>query len=566
LPKTADNSDQTEEAFVASTASPRSGGRILVDALRQHGTDRAFCVPGESYLDVLDALVDTPEIQLVVAKHEGAAALMAEADGKLTCRPGICFVTRGPGASHACVGVHTASQDSTPMILFVGQVDREFRGREAFQEIDFAKMFAPFAKWAAEIDSAANIPEYIQRAFRCAMSDRPGPVVLSLPEDILGEICSVEDAAPVPPVQAAVRIEDLKAFQSELTRSRRPLLILGGSGWSKEDCVNVQNFAEKNSLPVVTSFRRQDLLDNEHRCYAGHLGFGLSPQLAARVSKADLLIALGTRLGDVTTVGYTLLKPPRIRQRLIHIHAGADELGRVYEADLPIHAAQANFVAALSTSDPINDPSWLSWTEEAHKDYLEFTTAPPEFPAKGVNLAEIVSQLSRRLPADTTVSNGAGNYTVWVHRFFKYKRPGTELAPTNGTMGYGLPAAIAAKLRYPDRLSICFAGDGCFLMYPQELATALQFNAAVIVLVVNNGIYGTIRMHQEMQFPGRVSGTDLLDPNFVALAQSFGAYAERIESTEDFADAFERAVASRKPALLELCTDKRLLTPNRWVP
>jgi acetolactate synthase I/II/III large subunit len=566
LPKTADNSAQTEDVLTTSAVSPRSGGRILVDALRLHGTDRAFCVPGESYLDVLDALVDTPEIQLVVAKHEGAAALMAEADGKLTGRPGICFVTRGPGASHACVGVHTAFQDSTPMILFIGQVDREFRGREAFQEIDFAKMFAPFAKWSAEIDSAASIPEYLQRAFRCAMSDRPGPIVLSLPEDILGEICSVEDMAPIVPSRATVKIEDLKAFQLELARSQRPLLILGGSGWSKDDCINVQNFAEKNCLPVATSFRRQDLFNNDHPCYAGHLGFGLSPQLADRVSKADLLIALGTRLGDVTTVGYTLLKPPRIQQRLVHIHAGADELGRVYEADLPIHAAQSDFATALSTLVPIIDPPWRSWTEEAHKDFVEFTAVPSDFPATGVNLAEVVSHLSKRLPPNSTVSNGAGNYTVWVHRFFKYKQARTELAPTNGTMGYGLPAAIAAKLRYPDRLSVCFAGDGCFLMYPQELATALQFKAAVIVLVVNNGIYGTIRMHQEIHFPGRTSGTDLLDPNFVALAQSFGAYAERVESTEAFAAAFERAVASQRPALLELCTDKRLLTPTRWLP
>jgi acetolactate synthase-1/2/3 large subunit len=552
-----------QDDIASSAIPPRSGARILVDALRVHGTDRVFCVPGESYLDVLDALYDSPEIQLVVAKHEGAAAYMAEADGKLTGRPGICIVTRGPGATHASVGVHTAFQDSTPMILLIGQVQSSVRGREAFQEVEFRAMFAPLSKWVAEIESAARIPEYLLRAFQCATSGRPGPVILSLPEDVLAETCSVADTVRFTEVEAAPKIGDLEAFRSELARSQRPMLILGGSTWSQASCDAVRTFVEANHLPVVAAFRRQDIFDNEHRCYAGHLGFGLSAQLAERVRAADLLIAIGTRLGDVSTNGYTLLKPPRILQRLVHVHADPNELGRVYQADLPINAGPSLFAEAISTLAPISAPPWRSWTEAAHREFLQFTAIPQNRPQKGVDLAAVVAHLAKRLPPGTSISNGAGNYTVWVHRFFKYRQLRTELAPTNGSMGYGFPAAIAAKLRYPERISVCFAGDGCFLMYPQELATAMQYKAAVIVLVVNNGIYGTIRMHQERRFPGRVSGTDLQDPDFVALAHSFGAYAERVESTDAFAQAFERAIESRKPALLELCTDRLQITPDR---
>ncbi len=562
----AGNSRKTENRVISPTIPSRSGGRILVDALRVHGTDRVFCVPGESYLDALNAFYDVPEIQLVVAKHEGAAANMAEADGKLTGRPGICFVTRGPGATHASVGVHTAFQDSTPMILFVGQVERKSRGREAFQEVEFREMFAPLAKWVAEIESPERIPEYLLHAFQCATSGRQGPVVLSLPEDVLAEDCSVADTARFSAIQAAPKSGDLEAFRSELARSQRPLLILGGSGWSQDACAAVQAFAQSNQLPVLTSFRRQDLIDNEHPCYAGHLTLGLSPQLANRVRSADLLVALGARLGDVSTGGYTLLTPPRVPQRLVHIHADPNELGHVYQADLPINAGSSLFAVALSALVPIRQRPWDRWTEEARQDFVRFTTARQNGPQKGVDLAHIVSHLARRLPPDAVVSNGAGNYTIWVHRFFKYRHLHTELAPTSGAMGYGLPAAIAAKLRHPERIAVCFAGDGCFLMYPQELATALQYQAAVIVLVVNNGMYGTIRMHQERRFPGRVSGTELPSPDFVALARSFGAFAERIESTDAFADAFERAIESRKPALLELCTDSQQITPDRRLP
>ena len=554
---------EVESGNGSQASAARTGGRILVDALRGHGVDRVFCVPGESYLDVLDALYDTPQIHLVVAKHEGAAANMAAADGKLTGRPGICFVTRGPGATHASVGVHTAFQDSAPMILFVGQVNRSARGREAFQEVELRQMFAPLAKWAAEIDDPARIPEFVLRAFQCATSGRPGPVVLSLPEDLLAETSVAADTDCFRPVQAAPSANDLDALRAEIARSRRPLLILGGSGWSEEACVAMQAFVESNHLPVLASFRRQDLIDNESPCYAGHLTLGLPAQIKNRVRSADLLIAVGTRLGDIATAGYTMLEPPRLTQRLMHVHADPNELGRVFQADLPINAGPSMFAPALSSVDPISDPPWRAWTDEAHREFLSFSTPPRRDDARGVDLAAVVSYLSRRLPPESIVSNGAGNYTVWVHRFYKYRRPGTELAPTSGAMGFGLPAAIAAKLRYPDRISICFAGDGCFLMYPQELATAVEFGAAVIVLVVNNRMYGTIRMHQERRFPGRVSGTDLGTPDFVVLAQSFGAYAERVESTEGFAEAFERAVETRRPALLELCVEGKQITPDR---
>jgi acetolactate synthase-1/2/3 large subunit len=542
---------------------PRSGGRILVDALRVHGVDRVFCVPGESYLDVLDALYGLADIQVIVAKHEGAAANMAEADGKLTGRPGICFVTRGPGATHASVGVHTAFQDSTPMILFIGQVPRRFRGRDAFQEIEFRQMFAPLTKWVAEIDSAARIPEYILRAFQCATSGRPGPVVLSLPEDVLSETATVADAARFAAVQAAPTIEALNALRSELARSQRPLVILGGSGWSDEACSTIQAFAEANALPVVTSFRRQDLIDNDHPCYVGHLSIGLPPHLTSLVRAADLLLAIGTRLCDSTTSGYTLIKQPNVTQRLVHVYADPNELGRIYQADLSINAGPSAFANAMRTAAPVNHRPWQHWTQKARQEYLKFVAVPEKSSTDGVDLAEVVSYLAKRLPPNATVSNGGGNYTLWVHRFYKYRRPRTELASTSGAMGYGFPAAIAAKLRHPERISVCFAGDGCFLMYPQEFATAMQFEAPIIVLVANNGMYGTIRMHQELRFPGRVSGTDLLVPDFVKLAQSFGAYAEKVESTDAFAGAFERALESRKPALLDILIDRHQITPDR---
>jgi acetolactate synthase I/II/III large subunit len=548
---------------MSDTRGARPGGRILVDALRIHGVDRLFCVPGESYLDVLDALYDTPQIAVIVAKHEGAAANMAEADGKLTGRPGICFVTRGPGATHASVGVHTAYQDSTPMILFVGQVPRGVRGREAFQEVEFRQMFAPLAKWVAEIESADRIPEYLLRAFQVATSGRPGPVVLALPEDVVAEQSSVPDTRPFCRVEAAPGEAELARVRAELERASQPLVIAGGSCWSDEGCAALARFVQANALPVLTSFRRQDLIDNDHACYAGHLSLGMPPHLQQRMKSADLIIALGTRLGDINTMTYTLLRPPRPAARLVHVHPDPAELNRVYQADLAIAAAPSAAAIRLAELDPIGTPRWSAWTESARREYDKFICVPQGGPRHGVDLAVVIRHLATHLPKNAIIANGAGNFTVWVHRFFTYRQPRTELAPTSGAMGYGFPASIAASLRHPERVTVCIAGDGDFLMYPQELATAAQYGARVIVLVVNNGMYGTIRMHQERRFPGRVSGTDLAGPAFVALARSFGAHAERVETTEAFASAFERARSAGRSAVLELVMDRDQITPER---
>lgn len=547
--------------FSALPGKMRSGGRILVDALCGNGVDRVFCVPGESYLEVLDALIDT-NINVIVARHEGAAANMAEADGKLTGRPGICFVTRGPGATHASVGVHTAMQDSTPMILFIGQVDRAFRGREAFQEVEYRHMFAPLAKWVAEIDDPVRIPEFVARAFQTATSDRPGPVVLSLPGDMLEEQCMAQDLQENFPASAEPSKQDLHALKNELARAQRPLIILGGSGWTDAACRDIAAFAEAHALPVAAGFRRQHLFDNNHPNYVGHIGLGIDPNLAATVRDADLLLAIGTRLPEASSQSYALIQAPRPQQRMIHIHADVNELGRVYRADLMVHASMPAVASALKHLAPDWQARPPAWLLQARQNFIDFTRPPAPAPDyEGVDLAQAVAHLSAVLPEDAIICNGAGNYTIWVHRFYLYRRLLSQLAPTSGAMGYGLPAAIAAKLRFPERTVVCFAGDGCFLMYPQELATACQFQIPIIVIVVNNGMYGTIRMHQERHYPGRVAHTRLHNPDFPSLARSFGAYAERVEKTKDFAPAFERAQAAGLPALLELAVDPLQLTP-----
>jgi acetolactate synthase-1/2/3 large subunit len=539
----------------------RSGGQILVDALRAHGVDRVFCVPGESYLPVLDALHDSA-IDVVVARHEGAAANMAEADGKLTGRPGICFVTRGPGATHASVGVHTARQDSTPMILFVGQVDRGMREREAFQEVDYRQMFGGLAKWAAEIDAPERIPEFLAHAFATAVAGRPGPVVLALPEDVLFAAAAAPEILPTVAFPAAPSPAAIDAIRAELERAKAPLVVVGGSGWTEQACADLTAFAETQALPVAAAFRRQDLFDNDHPLYAGQVGLAISPALAQRVRGADLLLAFGPRLGEATTGGYTLIESPVPRQRLVHAHPDPEELGRVFSATLPVCAAMPPLLAALRALPPRAHAD-MNWARQAHADFEAFTRRSPKTPAPGgVDMEQVIARLAAELPPDTLVANGAGNYTVWLHRFWRYRRPRTELAPTSGAMGYGLPAAIAGKLRHPDRTVLCFAGDGCFLMYPQELATAVQENAAVIVLVVDNGMYGTIRMHQERHYPGRVTATGLRNPDFCALARAFGAHAEAVETTESFWPAFERARESGRPALLWLRTDPAQLTPD----
>ena len=541
--------------------SQRTGGQILVAALQRQLVDRIYCVPGESYLPVLDALYDT-EIELISARHEGAAANMAEADGKLTGRPGVCFVTRGPGATHAAVGVHTAFQDSTPMVLFIGQVARGASDRGGFQEVDFRAMFAPLAKWSAQIDSAQRIPEYVARAFRTAMSGRPGPVVLALPEDMLSE----RVAAPPEPlaavaVSAAPRASELEALQKLLSSASRPLLVMGGGGWSAQGCRAITEFAERHAIPIVASFRRQDLIDNRHENYCGHLGLGVDPKLAERLKAADLVIAVGSRLGENTTGGYSLLQVPVPRQNLVHVYPDPDELGRVYQPTLAISCNLDEFSHALCTLSMPPHQQRAEWLREARAAYVRFSTPASTQDGK-IDLAFVMHWLNEHLRDDAILCNGAGNYTVWVHRYFRYRQPHTQLAPTSGAMGYGVPAAIAAKLRHPDRQVIALAGDGCFLMYPQEIGTAAQHRANIVVLVANNGLYGTIRMHQERCYPGRVVGTDILSPDFVQLAESLGAFGERVETNAAFAKAYERASAAGRPAVLELRVDPSQLTPG----
>jgi acetolactate synthase I/II/III large subunit len=540
--------------------SARTGGRAVVDALVANGVDTVFCVPGESFIAVLDALYDAAGIRTIACRHEAGAAHMAEADGKLTGRPGIAFVTRAPGATHASIGVHIARQDSTPMILFVGQVARGMQGREAFQEIDYAQVFGGLAKWAAEIDDARRIPELVTRAFHVAMSGRPGPVVLALPEDMLRDAVEVDDLPPATRSAAHPGAGEMARVRSMLAQAQRPLMILGGSGWDEEACGAVRRFAERNALATACSFRRQALFDNRDPCYAGDLGLGPNPALAERVRAADLILAVGGRLGEIPTGGYTLIEAPRPRQRLIHVHADPDELGRVFAADLAINAGPAEFARALDALEPIPNPAWLDWTAAARRDY-EAALDPGE-PRPGLDMAQLVHYLDERLPEDAILCNGAGNYTTWLHRFFRYKRFGTQLGPTAGAMGYGFPAAIAAKLRHPDRIVVAVAGDGCFLMTGQELATAAQYGANVVVLVVNNGMYGTIRMHQERAYPGRVSATGLANPDFAAFARAFGAHGALVTRTEEFAPAFEAALTAGTPALIELRTDPDRITPR----
>ncbi|UKJ76549.1 thiamine pyrophosphate-binding protein [Azospirillum brasilense] len=540
-----------------------TGGRLLVDMLRLHGVDRVFCVPGESYLAMLDALVDSPEIAVTICRHEGGAAMMAEAYGKCTGRPGICFVTRGPGATNASHGVHIAHQDSSPMILFIGQIERSAQEREAFQEIDYRRMFGPLSKWVAQIDEAGRVPEMVSRAFATATSGRPGPVVLALPEDMLVETAAVRPAKPYRPVEPGLRPEDLAELERLLRGAERPFLMIGGGGWTAEACDDIRRFAEAWDLPVGVSFRSQDLFDNTHPNYAGDLGLGVNPALARTVQGADLLLVVGPRLGEATTGGYTLLDIPLPRQTLVHVHAGAEELGRVYQPTLAINAgmrATARALAALAPPERRRDPER---TRAIHDAYLAWT-APPSIPGP-LQMGAIMEWLRDSLPPDTIVANGAGNFAIWPNRFHRYRRFRTMLAPTSGSMGYGIPAAIAAKLLHPERPVVAFAGDGCFMMSVQELATAAQYGAAIVVLLVNNGMFGTIRMHQEREYPGRVSGTDLTNPDFVTLAQSFGAHAERITETGDFMPAFERAMAAGRLALLELVIDPDAISPTHTV-
>jgi acetolactate synthase-1/2/3 large subunit len=542
----------------------RTGGQILVDQLELHGVEHAFCVPGESYLAVLDALHDA-NIRLVSCRHEAAASNMAEAYGKLTGRPGVCLVTRGPGATHASVGVHIASQDSTPTILLVGQAPRPFLGREAFQELDYLQAFTGrgLAKWAAEADGAERLPELVARAFSVAQSGRPGPVVLALPEDVLSEETDAPDAAPAHVAQPGPRDADLARLGELLARAERPLAIVGEGGWTAQTSVDVLAFCEANRIPVAASFRCQDYVDNRSTVYVGHLTLGMDPSLTRRVADADLILALGGRLGEVATRGYTLLEVPHPAQTLVHAHPDPGELGRVYEPELPIVSGLPELAVALGSLGVLDPSRWEAWTVAARSDYegsLERRPLPGD-----VDLGEVIAFLRGRLPDIAVLACGAGNFTVWVHRYFEFSRFPTQLAPRAGAMGYGLPAALTAKVLDPGRPAVCIAGDGDFMMSAAELATAVQYGLDVIVLVVNNGMYGTIRMHQERLYPGRVVGTDLVNPDFAEFARSFGCHGETVERTGDAEAAFERAVASGKPAVIDLRVDREAIHPRQTI-
>jgi acetolactate synthase I/II/III large subunit len=539
----------------------KTGGQLIVDALEANGTDRIFCVPGESYLAVLDALHDS-KIRTIVCRQEGGAAMMADCQGRLTGKPGICFVTRGPGATNASAGIHIAMQDSVPVILFIGQVASHAKEREAFQEVDYKRFFGDIAKWVVEIDDAARIPEFVTRAFAVATSGRPGPVVISLPEDMLTSLVEAPVALPHTPVETRPGEAELDALEKLLGNARRPFVILGGTRWDADAVARMRTIAEAWSLPVGCSFRRQMLFDHLHPNYAGDVGIGINPKLATAIKQADVVLLIGGRMGEMPSSDYTLLKSPYPDQALVHVHADAGELGRVYRPALAINASPSAFIEAFAKRKPSGAPVWADDTPKLHAAYLEWST-PPETGPGPVQMGPIMNYLGKVLPDNAILTNGAGNYATWVHRFYRSRRFATQAAPTSGSMGYGTPAAVAAKALFPDRTVVAFAGDGCFLMNGQEFATAVQYDLPIIVIVVNNGIYGTIRMHQEREYPGRVVATDLKNPDFAALARAYGGHGETVDKTADFAPAFERACASGKPAIVEIRLDPEAITPTR---
>ena len=531
----------------------RTGGRILVDQLRINGCDRVFTVPGESFLAVLDALHDTPEIDLTVCRQEGGVAYMADADGKMTGRPGVAFVTRGPGATNASAGVHVAFQDSTPLILFVGDLDRADKDREGFQEIDFTSFCAPIAKWAARIDDARRIPEYVARAWRVATAGRPGPVVLAIPEDMLRDEVEVPDRPPVAPLAESPDPGAIQALFELLKEACAPVAIVGGADWSPRAAHHFATFAHRYGIPVAAAFRRQDAIDNKCGVYAGQLGYGPNPKLQQRVRDADLVLAVGARLGEATTDGYTLITPDHPGQTLVHVHPDPGELGRVYHADLPICSDMGEFAEYVADwVDP--DLVRFSAGDEAHREWLEWSE-PKQRDGVALDLGPCVKAMRDKLPRNTIICNGAGNFSGWWHRYWRYGPMPTQLAPTSGTMGYGLPAAVAASLRFKDRPVVCVAGDGDFLMNGQELATAAQHGCNLLVILVDNGSYGTIRMHQERDYPERVSGTSLSNPDFAALARAYGGWAETVERTQDFEAALDRALEQSGIRLIHCKTD-----------
>ena len=536
----------------------RTGGRILVDQLRIQGCDRIFTVPGESFLAVLDALHDTPEIDTVVCRQEGGVAYMADADGKMTGRPGVAFVTRGPGATNASAGVHVAFQDSTPMILFVGDLDRGDRDREGFQEIDFPAFFSPIAKWAARIDDARRIPEYVSRAYRVATAGRPGPVVLAIPEDMLRDEVDVPDRPAVAPVAEAPDPGAIAALFELLKEACAPIAIVGGADWSPRAGHHFANFAYRHGIPVAAAFRRQDAIDNKCGVYAGQLGYGPNPKLQQRIRDADLILAVGARLGESTTDGYRLITPDHPGQTLVHVHPDPNALGHVYQVDLPICSDMGEFAEMI---DEWQDPDLVRFScgEEAHREWLDWSEPKPR-EGVALDIGPCVGLMREKLPANTIVCNGAGNFSGWWHRYWRYCQQPSQLAPTSGTMGYGVPASVAAALRFKDRPVVCVAGDGDFLMNGQELATAAQYGADLLVILVDNASYGTIRMHQEREYPERISATELRNPDFAALAHAYGGWAEVVERTEDFGPALDQALERRGIRVIHCKTDVEVIS------
>ena len=550
---------------MTSQTCTRSGAQVLIEALSINQVDRIFSIPGESFLAALDALYDKPSIELVTCRQEGGAAYMAEAYGKLTGKPGVCFVTRGPGATNASCGLHVARQDSTPMILLIGQIARKDQDREAFQEIDYRRMFSEVAKWVAQIEDASRIPEYINRAVATATSGRPGPVVLALPEDMLTDMTEAHDAKPWQPVAIHPSQNDIHRSIEILSAAKRPVVIVGGSGWDEATRLNLQSFIENSNLPVANTFRCQDYIDHSFDHYIGDLGIAVNPALTDTIKNSDCLLVIGARLGEMTTGGFNLINIPNPTQTMVHVHAGAEELGHIYQPDLAINATSAAFIDALKNQQVsnVNLESRQPFIQEARREFLDWSQSI-SIPGP-LQLSDVFTIVDSKTDNDTIVCNGAGNNTGWLHRFYRFHEYRTQLAPTSGTMGYGLPAAISAKIMYPQKTVFAFCGDGDFMMNGQELATAMQYGANIIVIIINNGNYGTIRMHQEREYPERVIGTDMVNPDFCLLAQAYAMHSECVTSTEEFEPALERAIASHKLALIEVKVDPELLTPTSTV-
>lgn len=537
----------------------RSGGQVIVDQLRIHGVDTIFCVPGESYLTVIDSLHDAQnEIKTIACRQEGGATNMAEAYGKLTGRPGVAMVTRGPGACNGSIGVHTAMQDSTPMVIFIGQVARDQEYREAFQEVDYHKFYGAICKEVIQIDHAERVPELISQAFHVAASGRPGPVAVSIPEDMQRDMVDVADARQFQTVRPEIGPKAMASFRAQLASAERPLMILGGAGWSEQACADVQAFAEANAIPVAASFRCQDLFDNKHKNYAGELGTSASPQLAQRLRDADLLIVVGSRLGEMTTGGYTLVELPVPKQKLVHIYMESSELGRVYEPDVAIVSSMESFAAAARDMEPVAYGKWVEWMHQANKDYVD--NLQPSLEMGAVDMHQVMDILNAKLPDNAIITTDAGNFSGWAQRFYQYRKFRTQLGPTSGAMGYSIPAAISARLTRPDRPVVCFVGDGGAMMSGQEVATAVQYGSDPIILVINNNCYGTIRMHQERDYPDRTLATELVNPDFAKWAESFGAYGAVVETTADFEPAFDKAMNAGKLSVIEIRVDLETIT------